>query len=88
MLKKTQKITLEGRSVIDGVEVAGFTATINSEDPNQMRFSSWQINAAMYKENRVAARADEAEFEDFAYTVQDTMIAEMATSTETETVVQ
>lgn len=76
MLKKKQKVTIEGRSVIDNIEVAGFVATIDSENPNEINFSSWQINKPMYKEHRVDVRADEAEFEDYAYSIQDTMLAE------------
>lgn len=81
MLTKTRKITIEGKSVIDGVAVAGFNAVIDSTNPAQMTLSSYQINKMAYKENRVAARADEAEFEDYAYEVQDAMLAELAAAT-------
>lgn len=82
MLTKSKKITIEGRSVIDGVQVAGFVASIDSTDPSQMTLSSYQIDKVAYKANRVTARADEAAFEDYAYEVQDAMIAEMSTATE------
>lgn len=86
MLKVTQKTTLEGKSVINGAVVSVFTASINSEDPNQITFSSAQINKPAYKENRVAVRADEAEFEDYAYSIQDSMLGEAAATEEpTET---
>ena len=81
MLTTTRKITIEGKSVIDGVAVAGFNAVIDSTNPEQMTLSSYQINKAAYKANRVAARADEAEFEDYAYEVQDAMLAELAAAT-------
>ena len=77
MLKKIQKITLEGKSIIDDVVVSNFVASINSEDPNQMTLSSVQVNKEAYKKNRVAVRADEAEFEDYAYSVQDEMLAKI-----------
>lgn len=78
MLKKSEKITIEGKSILDGVELAGFVASIDSNDPTQMNISSWQINKAAYKANRSVARADEAEFEDYAYDIQDEMIAKAA----------
>lgn len=78
MLTKTKKITLEGRSIIDGNEIAGFVATIDSTDPKNINFSSWQINKDLYKQNRVEVRADEAEFEDYAYSIQDSMLEEQA----------
>ena len=43
MLTKTKKITLEGRSIIDGNEIAGFVATIDSTDPKNINFSGHQI---------------------------------------------
>ena len=75
MLKSIKKVTLEGNSIIDGVIVAHFTAAINSDDPNQMTLTSTQVNKAACKEHRVAVRKDEAEFEDYAYAIQDEMLS-------------
>lgn len=75
MLKKTQNITITGESVINEISVAGFNATINSENPEDMTLSTWQNNKLACKENRAQVRADQAEFEDYAYTKQDEMIA-------------
>ena len=86
MLKTSQKTTIKGESVIDGAVVSVFTASIDSEDPNQITFSSTQINKAAYKENRVAVRADEAAFEDYAYSLQDEMLAGNTAEDTTETV--
>ena len=80
MLKTNRKITLEGTSTIDGVIVSKFTAAINSEDPNQMTLSSVQINKAAYKANRDAVRTDEAAFEDYAFSLQDSMLADVAST--------
>lgn len=79
MLKTIKKVTIEGTSVIDDVIVSKFVAAINSEDPSQMTLSSVQINKTAYKANREAVRKDEAEFEDYAFSVQDNMLAELAT---------
>lgn len=78
MLRKTETITIYGNSVIDGVEAAGFQAQINSANPKEMSLNNWQTNPALYKANRAVCRADQAEFEDYAYSVQDKMIQESA----------
>lgn len=75
MLKKEEKITIKGESIIDDKSVAGFTAAIDSNNPEDITFSSWQNDKAAYKENRTAVRADQAEFEDYAYSKQDEMIS-------------
>ena len=71
MLFKKTSTTIDGRSVVDDVEIAGFRASIDSDNPEDMTISVWQSNKAAYKANRAAARADQAEFEDYAYTVQE-----------------
>ena len=76
MLNCKQKITITGESVIDGVNVAGFSASIDSTDPSNVTFSTWQNDKQAYKENRVAVRADQAEFEDFVYAKQDELLAQ------------
>lgn len=75
MLNIVQKTTITGESVINGVSVAGFSAAIKSTDPSDISFSVWQNNKQAYKENRIAARKDQADFEDFVYAKQDELIA-------------
>ncbi len=77
MLKKYEQRTITGRSVVDDKEVCAFNASINSANPNDINFSSHQINKELYKANRTQCRADEAEFEDYCYTLQEELIAEM-----------
>ena len=77
MLEVTQKITITGESIIDGVNAAGFSASINSTNPADMVLTMWQNNKQVCKDNRAAVRADQAEFEDFAYAKQDELIAAM-----------
>ena len=76
MLKTNKKITINGKSMVNDAEVAGFQAQIDSSNPENMTLNNWQTNAQLYKENRAICRADQAEFEDYAYTVQDQLIAE------------
>lgn len=82
-LVKKENITITGKSIVDGVEVCGFQATLSTSNPGEIHFASWQNDQAMYKENRSICRADEAEFEDYAFARQDEIIAEM-TMTEGE----
>lgn len=74
MLNFQKEITYTGRSIIDGVEVVGFSAKIKSDDPSNITFSSWQMNKELYKRNRERCRKDEAEFEDKVYEAQDELI--------------
>ena len=76
MLTIKKEITLTGESTIDGVVAESYRAIINSENPIDMILSSTQRNKALYKANRTICRADEAEFEDAAYALQDKLIAE------------
>lgn len=71
-----KNITLTATCKIDGKDVAGYSATINSENPEDMNLSDWPISKALYKANRVQCRKDQAEFEDAAYALQDQMINE------------
>lgn len=75
MLEMKKKITVTGKTVIDGVEVCGYQAQIDSADPSNMNLTDWQINKDMYKANRQACRAEQAEFEDYAYSLQDELLA-------------
>lgn len=76
MLNYKKNITVTGGSYIDGVQAEGYSATISSENPEDITLSSWQTDKALYKENRTQCRKDAAEFEDMAYALQDEMIAE------------
>lgn len=84
-LKITENRTINGHSLIDGVNAITFQANINSTNPQDMTISYWQTDQALYKANRAVCRADQAEFEDYAYSIQDRMIAELAAKQETET---
>ena len=72
----TTKITIEAKSKTDEVELMGFRAIIDIEDPENMSFYDWTINKDACKEYRSIVRADQAAFEDYAYEMQDKIIAE------------
>lgn len=73
-----KEITLTGESRIDGVVAETYRAVINSDNPSDMTLTSIQRDKALYKANRTTCRADNAEFEEAAYALQDQMIAEAA----------
>lgn len=87
MLNNQKKsITLTAESVITVTEgdttrqvsVEGYSCTISSENPEDIRISRYQMGTEgkkLYKEHREQCRADYAAFEDAAYVLQDEMIA-------------
>ena len=76
MLNYKKSVTLTGESYIEGVQAEGYSATINSDNPEDITLTSWQTDKALYKANRTQCRQDSNEFEDVAYALQDEMIAE------------
>lgn len=77
MLEIKEKITITGKSMIDGVETCGYQAQIDSSNPADIQLTDWQVNKELYKANRAECRADQAAFEDYAYTIQDEMLAKV-----------
>lgn len=80
MLKKSLKVTLEGECLIDNSRIARFLAVIDAENPSDIILSTRQIDKAACKEHRDDLRVDEAAFEDYAYSIQDKMLADMASA--------
>lgn len=76
-LTTKKEITLTGESKIDGVVAEVYRAVINSENPDDMTLTAVQRDKALYKANRTVCRADNAEFEEMAYTLQDALLAEV-----------
>ena len=67
----TNKILIESKCVVDGKEIAGFRAMFNTDAPEEMSLLPYQIDKAACKEYRDVVRSDQAEFEDYAYAIQD-----------------
>lgn len=65
-----KKLTISGKSVVNDAEIANFGAVLDVET-NDMSFFTRQIDKEACKLNKEIVRADQAEFEDFAYAVQD-----------------
>ena len=80
MLKTTQKISITGESIVTDAEgkqvsAAGFSATIDSVNPEEISLSVWQNDKQAYNRNRSMVRTDQRAFEDFAYAKQDELLA-------------
>ena len=84
MLTMNEKIIITGESVINGVSVEGYQATIDSKNPQNISFASWQNDREVYKNNRKACRADKAKFEDLAYERQEVMLAAVTVTDDTK----
>ncbi len=83
MLTMNKKIILTGKTVIDGVDICGYQAQIDSVNPTNIAFTSWKNNNEKYKEHREQCRDDLAAFEDRAFEIQDEMLRNLA-ATDTE----
>lgn len=64
----TKKITLSAHSVVDDIEIAKFGAVIEGDN---CRFYHEHKDQEACKKHRDIVRADQAEFEDYAYIIQE-----------------
>lgn len=75
MLNINKNITLNGASIIDGVQVAYMSASI-STDGNNANINKGITNQDLYNANKREVRADFTEFENKVYEVEDGLNAE------------
>ena len=64
------RLTIVGDSVVNDVRIATFGAVINLEDM-ELSLTSRHIEKELCKSNRDVVRKDQADFEDYAYDLQD-----------------
>ena len=76
MLEVVKTTTFTGSSKIGDTVLKMFTATINTETPEEMGLNHWVVNYPLYGPNRAAVAADEVVFEDMAYAFQQQLIDE------------
>lgn len=76
MLEIVKTTTFTGTSKIGDTVVKTFTATVNTENPEDMTLNHWVVNYPVYKENRSAVALEEVDFEDQAYAFQQALIDE------------
>lgn len=77
MLRKTKITTVNGHSVIDGMEAMLYTAQFDSDNPHGVTFNYYMSNNEVYKANREVCRNDQMEFEEYVYALQDEALANM-----------
>lgn len=64
----TKRITIEAKTVVDGKDIHGHRAVITADGVSMLPY---QIDKVACKDNRESVRADQAEFEDYAYDLQE-----------------
>lgn len=74
MLNVNKNITLNGSSVIEGVQVAYMSATISTETGNGASVNKAITNQEVYNANKRQVRADIAEFEQKVYEIEDELL--------------
>lgn len=76
MLTVNKNITLNGISVIDGVQVAYMSASISTDGGNGANVNKTITNQELYSANKTQVRSDIAEFEAKVYEIEDEISAE------------
>ncbi|QCT71516.1 hypothetical protein [Eubacterium maltosivorans] len=79
---RSRTINLVEYSKIGEDRVCQFYANINSDAPETMDMGRSILNQELYKINRMQVMKDQADFETYAYNIQDEMIAEKNNSQE------
>lgn len=67
---KGKKISLEAKTVVNDVEICKYVAII-PEDSSGVTFLTQMIDKDACKEHRDIVREDRADFEDWAYAIQE-----------------
>lgn len=86
MLKVDKNITLNGVSLVNGVQVAWMNATISSDGGAGASVNKSITNQELYNGNKTEVRADITKFEEQVYKLEDELLN--ASSTEVETKVR
>ena len=74
MLKVDKNITLNGVSLVNGVQVAWMSATMNSDGGSGANVNKTITNQELYNANKAEVRADIGEFEDQVYKLEDELL--------------
>lgn len=74
MIEIKKSITLVGNSKVGTELVKVFDAKINENEPENMTMNSYITNYDLYKVNRAAITAEQTEFENAAYAIQEAML--------------
>ena len=77
MLKVDKNITLNGSSLVNGVQVAWMSATISSD--GGVGANKTITNQELYNSNKVEVRADITSFEEQVYKLEDELLKSEST---------
>ena len=66
----TPKITVTAKSIVNETEIASFGAIFGA-DESDITFYNKQVDKPACKEHRDIVRADQADFEDYVYSLQE-----------------
>ena len=69
-----KRLTIVAETVVDEVKIASYGAILNLESMD-LSMTTRYIDKDACKEHKDIVRADQAEFEDYAYSVQDMLKA-------------
>lgn len=78
MLEIIKETKFRGTAKVGDAAAKMFEATINTANPEDMKFNHYIVNYELYKSNRSVIGAEQLAFEDAAYAFQDQLIAEKA----------
>ena len=78
----SRSISLSGQSIINGITVETYNASVSETNPESMYINQSTVNHEMRKANRAQCRKDRDEFEELAYSIQDEIISKVATAKE------
>lgn len=70
-LTTSRSISLSGQSIINGITVETYNASVSETNPESMYINQSTVNHEMRKANRAQCRKDRDEFEELAYSIQD-----------------
>lgn len=68
-----KRVAILGDTVVNDAKIASYGATLNIET-GELSLTSRNIDAEACKIHKNIVRADRAEFEDYAYMVQDALV--------------
>ena len=66
----SRSISLSGQSIINGITVETYNASVSETNPESMYINQSTVNHEMRKANRAQCRKDRDEFEELAYSIQ------------------
>lgn len=76
MLQTTKSINISGSSVINGAQVASFSANIRQQDGGNTSINQNIINQDVYGSNKAAVRQDAAAFNEAVYAEEDRLASD------------